>query len=405
MDSGEELEKEEKEIEEKFKFALLQVDKRLVNLEIAIGEIKEKLKSIQIIDVETINSIRERLDELEDLIMVENLGGFELKKILEDLNSKTTENYQKILELSKEVKNFAPQIEETKKLEEEINNLANKIGSSESPIIKKIEEDISDLKNKSLQSALKDDVKQLEKNIEKINERVSSILIPTEQIVDLADKILSLEEKFKLVESSPLTEKILNLENEIKRLEERIKPLETQVIQRIATEVSELRAETSREIKEIKDKISGIISTKSEIDIKFLSSRLNSLKENIDYLLNRKAEFDLRLESFQKALAKLAERIEELAERSALLHTSVEEKLVKLEDRIENMPNGIFASLKDAFSKLPEAKEIYQPLKNSKMEIEIKNLVEKISDLEDKLVSLEGEEAKASMNQKDIMTK
>ncbi|MEM5879667.1 MAG: hypothetical protein QXU74_04230, partial [Candidatus Aenigmatarchaeota archaeon] len=60
MDSGEEIKGDG--VEDKFKFALLQVDKRLVNLEIAIGEINEKIKSLTAVDAETINEIKERLD-------------------------------------------------------------------------------------------------------------------------------------------------------------------------------------------------------------------------------------------------------------------------------------------------------------------------------------------------------
>jgi len=215
------------------------------------------------------------------------------------------------------------------------------------------------------------------------------------------------EELSKLKEeSSSLGTKVEQtaiLENEVKRLNERIRLLEGQIIQRVASEISDLRTETSGEIKEIKDKISGIIATKSEIDIKFLSSRLNSLKENVDYLLNRKAEFDMKLENLKMALTKLAEKVEELANMPPAT-VSVEERIKNLEERIEKMPDEIFNNFKNAILQLPSSKQQKVKIETEKSDLDsdIKRLLEKLSFLESKIMSLE-DDVKSSGSGKAVI--
>ncbi|MEM5853501.1 MAG: hypothetical protein QXS37_02835 [Candidatus Aenigmatarchaeota archaeon] len=445
------------EVEDKFKFALLQVDKRLVNLEVAIGEINEKIKSLTTVDVETINQIKERLDELEDLIMVENLGGLELKRFLENIDSRTTELSQKTASLSESVKNFEEKISELKggydtsalkdninKLEKNIEKIENelkdinkrmseltpaqevsrlennlgsitskideivgKIESLEPSILKKVEEKIFDLKDivtglegriKSVEEmrksliSLEEKISELKERIrvtessmlKKVDEKISVLPLISEQILSFGEEISKLKEEASNLHRK--SEQLITLENEIKRLEERIRPLETQIIQRVVSEISELRSETSKEIKEIKDKISGMIATKSEIDIKFLSSRFNALKENVDYLLNRKAEFDMKIDNLQKALAKIAEKVEEMASKPPI-PASFEERLASMEKKIEAMPDEIFGNIKNVISQLPGSVR-EGSLAKSDVDTDIKKLLEKIAILEDKIISL-----------------
>jgi len=60
------------ESSDKFKLTLLQIEKRFVDIEIALGELKEAFSSLE-----------QRIDDIEDLIMVEQAGLIELKKMLE----------------------------------------------------------------------------------------------------------------------------------------------------------------------------------------------------------------------------------------------------------------------------------------------------------------------------------
>ncbi len=80
-------------LENKVKLSLLQAEKRLVDLEVSAAEIKELKDRLSEIDFEAlkganIGELKQRLDDLEDVIMVENLGVEELKKMMEDVRDK-----------------------------------------------------------------------------------------------------------------------------------------------------------------------------------------------------------------------------------------------------------------------------------------------------------------------------
>ncbi|MEM5855280.1 MAG: hypothetical protein QW472_03090, partial [Candidatus Aenigmatarchaeota archaeon] len=214
------------EVEDKFKFALLQVDKRLVNLEVAIGEINEKIKSLTTVDVETINQIKERLDELEDLIMVENLGGLELKRFLENIDSRTTELSQKTASLSESVKNFEEKISElkggydTSALKDNINKLEKNI--------EKIENELKDINKRMSELTPAQEVSRLENNLGSITSKIDEIvgkiesLEPSilkkveEKIFDLKDIVTGLEGRIKSVEE--MRKSLISLEEKISEL-------------------------------------------------------------------------------------------------------------------------------------------------------------------------------------------
>ncbi|MEM5772885.1 MAG: hypothetical protein QXL86_01510 [Candidatus Aenigmatarchaeota archaeon] len=409
----------EEKVEDKFKFAILQVDKRLVNLEIAIGEINEKLKSLQTIDIQTIHEIKERLDELEDLIMVENLGGVELKKLLETLESRTTETSQRTIALSKEIKNFEailPQIEQIKNLEEEIKKLASKIGLFESSIIKKIEEEIVEIKDKNAQLALKEDLKKVEKEIERINEKIAGILLPTEQILELGDKILALEEKMRLLEG--LKEDFAPIKTEIIKLREKTKFLESSIpgekVGRIEEEFLELKEKVSQamfrieelssrpEIPEIVEKrvskleekvstlstetmksLKEVIKPEFEEKINFMSNEVKKLEEEIEIVKSKIENLPIPI----KEVGMLEEKVNELenrAEEITKLKGEFEPEIVKLKEELKEMEEKI----KSIFSKLSEINQLKE--KTEKIEPSLlKKVEENISGLRDKLNEIE----------------
>ena len=351
---------------------------RMSKIENEFSELKEKFSQITskleviVSKTEVPEILNEKINKLEEKISkissesVDNLQKI-IKPELEEKIKSLNENIKKIKDELEDTNKKIPEIEERIKSLDEINK-----------ILISLEGKISEVKEKS---------RLIEAStLKKVDEKIATLPLLSEQVLSLTEEVSKLKEE--ALNFSMKLDKITNLEEGVKRLNERIRPLETQVVQRIASEVSELRAETSKEIKDIKDKISGIIATKSEMDIKFLSSRLNSLKENVDYLLNRKAEFDLKIDDLQKSLAKIAEKVEDLASMPAL--PSIEERLAKMEERIEAMPTEIFNSLKNAFSRLETKQEKREKIvRASSLDEELKGLAEKISSIESKLMSLE----------------
>ena len=72
------------------------------------------------------------------------------------------------------------------------------------------------------------------------------------------------------------------------------------------------------------------------------------MKENVDYLLGRKTEVDVKLDNLQKALAKLTERMEEIGksdlnfEIKKLLEklSILESKMISLEKDVKSSRAG-----------------------------------------------------------------
>ena len=185
------------QVEDRYKLVFLQVDKRLVNLELVLGELNEKIKSLKVIDPETANAIQERLDDLEDLIMVGTLGGTELKEMLENINSQINEVAKKTAALSPEEyqkieSSLLQKIDERvstlpsapSNLQEEITRLGERIKTLETEAMGKIVSEVTDLRAET------------SKEIRDVKEKVSGLssVKPDIDIKFLSSRLNSLKE-------------------------------------------------------------------------------------------------------------------------------------------------------------------------------------------------------------------
>lgn len=323
----------------------LLLEKRFVDMELGFDELKQKIESL---DPKVISEVLQRIEDLEDLALIDSLGVTEIKKMLEDVKKR----YEEVAS-RKPVISMSP--EDVEKITSSIMPV---VQSSVSPIEKKVEEKLNEM------SAEKEKIRNLLESIEKRYEelakrkpvvsmgpedlgRITSSVMPViesavlpkiEQKVEDRLKAISTESGIHLA-AEDLDKSIADIKKEVGYLKDKIKPLETEVIQKIVSEIADLRTETGKEIMDIKDRIEGVGATKSDIDIKFLSSRVNALKENIDYLLNRKTETDMKIENLRKAVAKIAEN----AVSTDIIETIEKSKrvLVDLGNRIESIENSL----------------------------------------------------------------
>lgn len=72
-------------IEDKFKLSILNMDKRFVDLEMTISELSEGVKSG---NVKSLRVLNQRVEDIEDLILVERAGLVELKGLMESVDGK-----------------------------------------------------------------------------------------------------------------------------------------------------------------------------------------------------------------------------------------------------------------------------------------------------------------------------
>lgn len=398
MGPEEESSSQKGDSENKYKFALLQVDKRLVNLEIAVGEINEKVGGLKSFDQETLDEIKERIDDLEDLSMVENLGGTELKKTLEDINSKTNELSQKTDLLSGEMKKIqipAPQTEQIASLKDEITRMGEEIEPLETSLLKKIDERVSEI------SLPTDKIVNFEKEIAGVKERITKLALKTENLAlkteemaaagPLAEvqpaverRISSLEEKVgelpneiyenfqKAIKSeskeiSRLAEKIDDFESEFANLKEKTRPLGN-----VKDEMKQLESSI---LKRVNDKITGI-SLLSEQMVK-LGNEIAGIEDRI----KSSVDIEERIRPLQEEVSRLKEKtspmgtevIQRVVSEVADLRTETSREIKEIKDRISGISvTKSDIDIKFLSSRLNSLKESVDYLINRKAEIDMK---------------------------------
>lgn len=169
-------------VEDRFKLTILQIEKRFVDLEMSISELKSKLKDI---NMDAITSLQQRVDDLDDLSMVENVGVIELKKMLEGIKNQFGELPAAVSEI--------PQLKERlDKLDFDVSKLSTESDKMFDERIKKLDDEISELTVKGLPYP---EIEGLSKRIDMLKER---LLNDTQQIREQMNSTkVSLENQIK----------------------------------------------------------------------------------------------------------------------------------------------------------------------------------------------------------------
>lgn len=308
-------EAELKRLENKFKLSFLQTEKRLVELEVALSDLQEKLKDV---DIESINEIKQKVEDLEDLIMVEQAGIIELKKILEEFGEKIKKP-TKIPEIEKEIAEIK---EFNLKLKENIEKKISELSS----IRKEIESKISQIENK-MKAALNyepvlEEIKKLKNDFLSISAKMSI----TEEFIS---KVMSEVGELKPKVSKILETDFENIRREIERkisefksIEERLKKIQE------TTDVFDEIKKVKSEFLVINAKISGM-----DEFIKNFVKEVNKIKP----LINKIESFENILKSSEKLEQKLMEiklrsdEIERMQKRLEEIHSATSEKFYKID--------------------------------------------------------------------------
>lgn len=297
-------EPEKTDVEDKYKLAFLQIDKRLINLELALGELNEKIKNLKVIDSETANTIQERLEDLEDLIMVENLGGVELKKTLEGINSQIDElskktailppeEYQKIeaslLQKIDEKISTLPSSPST--LQEEVGRLNERIKVLETDVVQKIVSEVADLRN------------EMSKEIRDVKDRVSGLgtIKPDIDIKFLSSRLNSLKENVEYLLNRK-TEIDMRMENLQKMLAQLALKAEQTPVEKPSIEIP---SSIEQRISSLEDKV-GLLADKlrtREIDEGKREVPM-ALNMQINELLDKIVNLESRLRAVEGGIQK-----------------------------------------------------------------------------------------------------
>jgi prefoldin subunit 5 len=321
------------EVEDRYKLTFNQIDKRFVNLELAVGELNENLKKA--LDQTSIDDLKQRLDDVEDLIMVENAGVIELKNMLEPI--------QESLENPKEIK-FSTSPEDIEKFAKSI------LPRLESSILSKIDFRIHGIEEKIKSTPLESDVSQIKSHIDSVLDELKGVVTETRK--------------------------------EIENLKDSVQPMDKEIVKKIVSEISDVRLEFGKEVMYLKEKVEGERTTKSDIDLKFLSSRVNTLKDSVDFLVNRKTELDQKIENLENMIAQLPSKAENILSADVMK---------KIQDNKGELEFANLGSLYDRLSALEDkVSSLETTTEKPKNEKEVSNFLDKqIDELLDKIISLD----------------
>ena len=379
----------EENLEEKFKLSLLGLEKKVLDLEGLVNDLKKSLES---------KNLEQRIEDIEDVLMASNLVIYELKekleaigfgKLFEKLDVEKLNNLLKRVEsLKKELTGFNSELNSIKEKFDEILNetekVKEKVEKSEVSI-ESINQKFSELKNREIGKILseisalrndftkeilklKEELDELKKasptDLSILNSRLNSLKEDVEYLmnrkVEMEMSLKNLEQKVgEMLEGKLVQEKLLKgLENfgkRVKTLEEKLKQLE-KISFRLSTLENSVEILKSLATKEIPEEKFEEIGNR----LNLLTSKLNALEIWVESKKEKVPPID-----FEKI---------------------VQEKLNDLKLEFVNQINSFDFKLKELESKVSELKDV---LKLGKFLLESESLNERISEISKKLFELE----------------
>ncbi len=383
------MEEERKDsLEEKFKLSLLQIEKRVIDLETTISELSSRLKEVEeslrnkVEETPEVEKIKERIDELEDLIMVEQAGIIELKKMLQKprrikLPKAVTE---KIKEMEKKISELEKKREETKK--SSLGKEVEEIKTSLEELKTKVENSLSifDEKIKRIESSpvvqtldidlFSSRIDELKKNLDKLAKEQLQVDL---RIGEWERRFELLNEKLKSSYPGQIVEELKSLRKGLVTLNARTESLE-RVSRDLIKQVTSLdssyrKLENLEKIIEINREMENKIERFKLVEdtVRRLSTKVEAIYEELDKKL--------------LTLKNLEESLEDIKEKVSKLDSSLFKKVSK--EELEIFKREISSKIEDQLKRT----DIENIRKEVKMEIEkIKNEIKKTPQIDTKIL-------------------
>lgn len=358
--------------ENSIRMKMLELEKRIVELEMQFSSLKEKIKELEKLNI---SDILNKIEELEDLFLIESASLSEIENLIE----------------TEITANLESKIEESKKMQEE----------KVSQFIRQINEVNEELKNtKNVLNRLNERVEELTNSFSNLKEEISDKLSKFEE----ARKIVEEELNKRIPES--LFSTLVKLENEISLIKVKIASLSEQV-EKLFIDIQLLEPAAIREnvnkIKEVKEEISSKIQEISSF-ISLCNENREKLKE-LNSLKRRNEEISKQIEKLSLEAGDILSRIEELEKKLDEIYAR---NYVRMEDfsscvldlkrvllEVEKIKKDILGYLtKDEFQsikkEIEENKSNLEEIKSKLIpENLVQNILNRISFLEARIEKLE----------------
>ncbi|MBI2547671.1 MAG: hypothetical protein HYW23_04505 [Candidatus Aenigmarchaeota archaeon] len=407
--------------------------KKMAELDIAISEIQE---TVQKIDVKSLDELKQRVDDIEDLTMVENAGILELKKMLEgiqpkaeevkippELQEKINSLEQKILTIP-DMTEFESRIKESLTAEiptgvdEKINSLEQKIltipdmTEFESRIKESLTAEMPGIKE--LESSLQSSKEEFQNKLNELNAAITNMQSRLAEGIDIEQ--LKNDVKSYIL---PLIPEFPNFDSFKRRLEDSISTIKFDIenykreVERVKQEVgekanSQMQTKLLKELENVRNdslvntsKLDAIDSFAKELakeinGIRPLINRVNNKVESFEGLGDVEKTIDEKLSEFRSVLA-AAETIkqgnEPFKELDQVLSRfrDVENKLAEMKTFIDEFDKSkediLTLKWKTDYKKLVD--DMDKRFENLKREVEGRFSEDRNAEFEEKLEGVE----------------
>ncbi|MBI4010604.1 MAG: hypothetical protein HY361_05510 [Candidatus Aenigmarchaeota archaeon] len=356
-------------VENKFKLSLLHMEKRFVDLESIVSELSEKSKGE---DLTPISGLQQRIDDIEDLIMVEQAAIIELKKMLESAPKVEAPSVD-LSELEKKIADL-----EQKSLTPAENADMQPVITEMNNLKQQVDEKIKELQTKPM-TAPPIDVQFIATKYDSLKASLDDIInkkVATELKIEGIQKSIGIvENRLSSLSSEKLIEEIQNNKKDIFLALSRFDSVEN-VIRNMTADLQELQAklgkfESFEKLtllgREIESKIERFKLIEDEL--RRLSSRMEMLYTNMDKRLD--------------AVSKTEKKIPEILDSVTNFKKELDKQRIEILDRVKkDEMKGLDKILENNASKMSEEMEKKYSKTSGEIESKYNNLLKKASDVD-----------------------
>ncbi len=290
---------------------ILQLEKRLVDLELAVTELKESIKSI---DVSMVPDLNQKVEDVEDLIMVEQAGILELKKMMEESKPEKPAIPEDLEGRLKSIEDNIPNLMGKVEFESRLEEVQKELPKEEKPTPVEIE-------------GLYDKITGLETSLSTLKSQTDNIS------KELYEKVNEISLKATGVKKSPIDLDLLSSKIEAGK--------------RSIDEFSKKKIELDLKVEEISKKMEILENNMGESpgqelidglklnrrEIVATNARIDSLERVARELMGDVQNFEKSIRNFEsiEKISLLSKNIEEKLERSRF----IEEEIKRLASKVE----------------------------------------------------------------------
>jgi len=360
--------------EEKFKLSLLNIERRFVDIEFAISELVARVKDI---DVDAIGDFKTRVEDLEDLILIEQAGIIELKRIMERVDqgldtSADAADVEAIKDRVKKIENLARAAVQMAELPGEMSEEAKMR-------FKKLEEEIGELRARPIVESIEPlEVAQMKSNLRKLEEKMSVLKLAVEDAkrsVDRKVRDVVQETQISTADFEFVNSKIRSLKSAIDLLSDKRVEMDlklTDLGQKVGSLEKEERASLPNKLLE------SLKASRKELEI--VKLRTDSMERVIRELSKNLREVETaakRFEGFEKLSA-----LQNDVDKKLRQFRFMQDEIKRLSNRIEMMYDNLDKRLARIRTTEREVVAVTETLSDMKkdidyMKFEMKNYANK----------------------------